>query len=66
MDISMPDTLRRELEPLIATARYFNIKENLIITLQQEKRFQQDGVTVHAIPASRWLRGQVTKHQFTA
>lgn len=54
-DISMPDTLRRELEPLLTTARYFNIKENLIITLQQEKRFQQDGVTVHAIPASKWL-----------
>lgn len=55
MDISMPDTLRRELEPLIATARYFDTKENLIITLQQEKRFQQDGITVHAIPASKWL-----------
>lgn len=55
-DISMPDTLRRELEPLIATARYFGTKENLIITLNQEKRFQQDGVTVNAIPASRWLQ----------
>jgi predicted AAA+ superfamily ATPase len=55
MDISHPDTLRRELEPLLATARYFGTKENLIITMGQEQRIEQEGVTVRAIPAWKWL-----------
>lgn len=55
MDISHPDTLRRELEPLLATARYFGTTENLIITMGQEQRIEQEGVTVRAIPAWKWL-----------
>lgn len=54
-EISHPDTLRRELEPLVSTARYFGTAQNLILTLGQEQRFDQDGVTVQAIPAWRWL-----------
>ena len=55
MDLSQKNTLDRELEPLIATAKYFNIKENLIITLNEEKKFQKDQVTVNAIPAWKWF-----------
>lgn len=55
MEISHPDTLRRELDPLVATARYFGTRENLIITMGQERKFEQDGVTIHALPAWRWL-----------
>lgn len=55
MDISLPDTLKRELDPLIATAAYFGTRENLIITMGQEQRFERDGVTVNAVPAWRWL-----------
>jgi hypothetical protein len=55
MDISHPDTLRRELEPLVATARYFGTQENLIITVNQERRFDEGGVVVHALPAWQWL-----------
>lgn len=54
-DVSLPDTLKRELEPLVSTARYFGIKENLIITLGQERRIEQDGITVHVLPAWKWL-----------
>jgi len=54
-DVSLPDTLKRELEPLISTARYFGIKDNFIITLGQERRIEQDGVTVHVLPAWKWL-----------
>jgi predicted AAA+ superfamily ATPase len=54
-EISHPDTLRRELEPLVSTARYFGTAQNLILTLGQEQRFDQDGVTVHALPTWRWL-----------
>ena len=54
-DISLPDTLRRELEPLVATARYFGVKENVIVTLGREQRFEMEGVTVHAMPAWQWL-----------
>lgn len=55
MDISNPDTLKRELEPLVATARYFGISENLILTYNQEKDFEQEGIPVKAIPAWKWL-----------
>lgn len=55
MEISHPDTLRRELKPLVATARYFGTQENLIITVNQERRFDEDGVVVHALPAWQWM-----------
>lgn len=55
MNISHPDTLRRETEPLIAAARYFGIRENLIITRSEEKHIVQDGVKIHAVPAWQWL-----------
>jgi len=48
MDISLPDTLRREFAPLLSTARYFGILENLIISIMgQEQHFRQDGISVH-------------------
>jgi hypothetical protein len=51
----VPDTLRRELEPLVSTATYFGTQENLIITVNQEQHFDKDGVAVHALPAWQWL-----------
>lgn len=54
-DIGLPDTLRRELDPLVSTARYYGTKQNLVITLSQEQRFDRDGITVHVLPAWRWL-----------
>lgn len=55
MDISLPDTLRRELDPLISTARYFGTSHNLIITLNQEQYIEKDGIKVQAIPAWKWF-----------
>lgn len=55
IDITDSDTLRREIEPLIATAKYFKTKENLIITLNQEKVFREDEITISALPAWKWL-----------
>jgi len=60
MDISLPQTLRRELEPLVATARYFGTRENLIITLGQPRRIDHEGVTIDIMPAWRWLLGAGT------
>ncbi|MEW6363623.1 MAG: hypothetical protein AB1714_03175 [Acidobacteriota bacterium] len=57
MDISLPDTLRREIEPLVTTASYFGTRDNLVITMNQEQRIESDGVVVHAVPAWRWLLG---------
>jgi predicted AAA+ superfamily ATPase len=55
MDISLPDTLRRELDPLVATARYFGTRHNLIVTVGQPQRIEREGVTVHVVPAWEWL-----------
>jgi hypothetical protein len=45
----------RGLKPLVATARHFGTKENLIVTLSQERRLESEGVVVYAMPAWRWL-----------
>ena len=58
-DISQPDTLKRELESIITTARYFRIKENFIVTYNQEQDFQEEGVSVKAIPAWKWMLNPV-------
>jgi len=55
MDIGQENTLIRKLEPMISTAKYFGIKENLLITYNQEKDFHRDGIHVKAIPAWKWL-----------
>jgi len=55
MDLRDPETLRRELEPLVAAADYFHIKNNFIITVNEERQFRQQGVTVRAVPAWKWL-----------
>lgn len=55
MDISQGDTAKRELEAIVTTAKYFGIKENLIVTYNQEKDFQQEGISVKAMPAWKWM-----------
>jgi len=47
--------MKRELKPLISTAKYFGIKENLIVTYNREKSFVEEGIPVKAIPAWKWL-----------
>jgi hypothetical protein len=39
----------------VSTARCFGTQQNLIITVNQEQRFDKDGVAVHALPAWQWL-----------
>ncbi len=58
MDISDKDTLKRELAPLVATAKYFGITENWLITFNQEETFREERVTIHALPAWKWLMMQ--------
>jgi predicted AAA+ superfamily ATPase len=55
MDITREETLKRELEALSATARYFNIKENFILTHNQEKGYEEAGIIIKAMPAWKWL-----------
>ena len=54
MSMAHQATLKRECEPLIATAKYFGTKDNLIITLDEEQRIEQEGITIHALPAWKW------------
>ena len=55
LDISQEDTVKRELEAIVTTAKYFGIKENFIVTYNQEKEFHEQGISVKAIPAWKWL-----------
>ena len=54
-DLSNRDTLTRELEPLFKVAKFFDLKECLIISKNEEKSFSQDGYTVQIMPAWKWL-----------
>ena len=58
LDITQEETLQRELEGLTATANYFKIKDNFIITYNQEKDFSINGVSIKAIPAWKWMLEQ--------
>ena len=49
--------LDREIPPLAATARYFGIKEALVITTDEERTVEHEGTTVRVVPAWRWLAG---------
>ena len=62
MDLSNEETLKRELSSLIATAKYFSIKENIIITYNQEKDISDQGVSIKVIPAWKWLLNTEEKH----
>lgn len=55
MDISDENTLKREVESLTTTAEYFNIKEKLIITYNQDRTIQSKNVTIRVLPAWKWL-----------
>jgi len=55
VDINDQETLSRELEPIITTAKYFGIKENLIITLNHEETFHEQGISIRATPAWKWM-----------
>jgi len=55
MDLRNEETLKRELEPLIATSKYFNIEDNIIVTYNEEKVFSDQGIFVKAVPAWKWL-----------
>lgn len=55
LDPSSPDTLKRELEPLVATARYFGIKTCRILTLSAEGVHKAQGVKVMVAPAWKWM-----------
>ncbi len=55
IEINKPETLKREVDALVKTAKYFNIKENFIITLDEEKVIEVDGVKIFVIPAYQWL-----------
>jgi uncharacterized protein len=55
MDLTREEVVQRELEPLLATARYFGIEENWIVTYDQEEDFSRDGIVIRAVPAWKWL-----------
>jgi len=58
MELLDRDTIQRELRPLLDTARYFGIKENLIITRNDEREFHEGDVLVRSVPAWKWMMCQ--------
>ncbi|MFZ2656685.1 MAG: ATP-binding protein [Victivallales bacterium] len=55
MNLSSTETIERELAPLRAASEYFGIKNNFIVTCDQEKMYSFGKIKIHAIPAWKWL-----------
>ncbi len=48
-------TVNRETQALASTARYFGTRENLILTLTEERVLDVDGISIHVMPAWKWM-----------
>ena len=55
LGLDREETLEREIEPLVTAAKYLGTSSNVILTLDQEKSFRKEGVSVSVIPAWKWL-----------
>lgn len=54
-DISDEQTMKREIQPLITTSKYFDVKNLLIITFNDERLIKCNNITIQVIPAWKWL-----------
>lgn len=54
-DVSAPKTLERELRALRNGARKFSCDKLLLLTLNDERTIEQDGLTIKIMPAAQWF-----------
>lgn len=57
-DISGKKTYSRELRGLVNGARKFNCTNLVLINMDEEGEETKDGLTIHKVLASEWLKGQ--------
>ena len=55
LDISNPETKKRELDGLTEALKEYNLKEGLILTNDQEEEIKLDGKTIQVLPVWKWL-----------
>ena len=58
-DIGDPDTRAREVSGLIAACRFTQAEQGLILTMDQEDHFEQDGISITVLPVWKYLCKQV-------
>jgi uncharacterized protein len=56
MKLGDESVLEREVPPLVDAAKYFNIKETLVITMDESRTIEHEGITVRVVPAWRWMK----------
>lgn len=49
------ENIKRETDGLIEACRWLNIKEGAIITNDEEKEMELDGISISVLPAWKWL-----------
>jgi len=54
-DMSDPVTQRREIEPLVAAARFFGCADCVVVTGREERMIEEAGIGIRVVPAARWL-----------
>jgi len=55
LTLADPATLEREIRPLAATAKYFGIRDAIVVTMDDERTIQADGCDIRLLPAWKWL-----------
>jgi predicted AAA+ superfamily ATPase len=55
MTLGDETVLDREVPPLAAAAKYFGIKEALVVTMDEDRTIELDGVKIRIVPAWRWM-----------
>lgn len=55
LDLTDEDVLGREIPPLASAARYFAVDEALVVTNNEDRTIECDGVTIRLVPAWRWM-----------
>jgi len=56
-NISDPDTLQRELAGMVEAANFFDCKNLLLVTNDEEKTIEADGYTIAVVKAWKWMLG---------
>ncbi len=55
MSLENSETSRREIEPLAVTAKYFGIKQSVIVTMCEERNLKVDACNIRIVPAWKWM-----------
>lgn len=58
--IASEKTRQREINGLVQGAKKFNCRKLTLITFNSEEVIEKDNETIHVVPATKWLQGEIS------